>query len=604
MPHAELMGGLIVVQSHWNDKELVKRIPGARWKAELKAWTLAPSWASCVQLRYMFPNTMTYGDELRELIISTRRDRIEPSLRLRELTNADDAGKLYPFQRAGVDWLHVAGSALLADEMGTGKTIQILTLFNELPDALPALVICPNSTKFNWRDEAWKWYPWARSYVVNGSAAERAKILKEAAQDDAALVIINIEAVRSHSRLAPFGSIRLAACPDCGGHDPRTTVARCEVHPRQLNEIPFKTVVVDEAHRIKDPHAKQTRASWAVGHGKTVVRRFALTGTPIANDPSELWSIGHFIDPVEYPRKSAFVDRYCLVAWGTYGGLEVKGVNPEHRDEFYQILDPRFRRMIKKIVLPQLPPKIPTTRLVELTPKQFKAYREIEETLVTRLADGTLMVAKDDLVAQIRLLQFSSASMQSTPDGFRMCDPSPKVDALIEIFEERAGRPFVAAAEHRQLVELASRRLEKLGVRHGLITGGQSTYERNAILNDLQARNLPVMLFTLKAGGTGLTMTATDLIVFMQRSWSMVDNVQAEDRVHRIGSEIHESIQVIDLVARGTVEETQVGRLWEKAMRLDEITRDRARLAAAGLSTVELDAEEQRILESNLGDAK
>jgi len=604
VPHAELVDDRIVVQTQWNEKEQIKRIPGARWNSTTKSWTLSPSWASCVQLRYMFP-TITYGDELRALIVAHRRDRVEPSLLLRELSETDrDVGRLYPFQRVGVDWLHVAGSALLADEMGTGKTIQILTLLNELEDALPALVICPNSTKFNWRDEAWKWFPWARSYVVNGSAAERAKILKEAAQDDAALVIINIEAVRGHSRLAPFGSIRLAACPDCGGQDPRVTAARCEVHPRQLNDIAFRTVVVDEAHRIKDPHAKQTRACWAVGHGKTVTRRLALTGTPIANDPSELWSIGHFIDPIEYPRKSAFVDRYCLLAWGTYGGLEVKGVNPEHKDEFYQILDPRFRRMLKKIVLPQLPPKVRTTRHVELTPKQFKAYREIEESLVTRLEDGTLMVAKDDLVAQIRLLQFSSASMQSTPEGFRMCDPSPKVDALVEIVEERAGRPFVAAAEHRQLVELAAARLEKLHVHHGLITGGQSTYERNAILNSFQSGQLLVLLFTLKAGGTGLTMTAADLIVFMQRSWSMVDNVQAEDRVHRIGSEVHESIQVMDLVARGTVEETQVGRLWEKAMRLEEITRDRARLAAAGLSTHELDDEEQRIMDSNLGDVK
>jgi len=604
VPHAELVEDRIVVQTLWNEKEQIKRIPGARWNSTTKAWTLSPSWASCVQLRYMFP-TITYGDGLRALIVAHRRDRVEPSLLLRELSQTDrDVGRLYPFQRVGVDWLHVAGSALLADEMGTGKTIQVLTLLNELEDALPALVICPNSTKFNWRDEAWKWFPWARSYVINGSAAERAKILKEAAQDDSALVIINIEAVRGHSRLAPFGSIRLASCPDCGGQDPRVTAARCEVHPRQLNDIAFRTVVVDEAHRIKDPHAKQTRACWAVGHGKTVTRRLALTGTPIANDPSELWSIGHFVDPVEYPRRSAFVDRYCLLAWGTYGGLEVKGVNPEHKDEFYQILDPRFRRMLKKIVLPQLPPKVRTTRHVELTPKQFKAYREIEESLVTRLEDGSLMVAKDDLVAQIRLLQFSSASMHSTPDGYRMCDPSPKVDALVEIVEERAGRPFVAAAEHRQLVELAAARLEKLHVHHGLITGGQSTYERNAILNSFQSGQLSVLLFTLKAGGTGLTMTAADLIVFMQRSWSMVDNVQAEDRVHRIGSEVHESIQVMDLVARGTVEETQVGRLWEKAMRLEEITRDRARLAAAGLSTHELDDEEQRIMDSNLGDVK
>ena len=117
MPHAELVEDRIVVQTLWNEKEQIKRIPGARWNSTTKAWTLSPSWASCVQLRYMFP-TITYGDGLRALIVAHRRDRVEPSLLLRELSETDrDVGKLYPFQRIGVDWLHVAGSALLADEM-------------------------------------------------------------------------------------------------------------------------------------------------------------------------------------------------------------------------------------------------------------------------------------------------------------------------------------------------------------------------------------------------------------------------------------------------------------------------------------------------------
>ena len=229
-------------------------------------------------------------------------------------------------------------------------------------------------------------------------------------------------------------------------------------------------------------------------------------------------------------------------------------------------------------------------------------FRSIDTELATRLPDGTLMIAKDDLVAQTRLLQFASATMESTADGFRMCDPSPKVDALIEIWEDRGGKPFAACAGHRQLIDLAAKRLDKLNISHGLITGGQHTWERDSVLNEFQAGKLDILLFTLKAGGTGLTMTAADLLVFLQRSWSMIDNKQGEDRVHRIGSEIHSSIQIMHVVARGTVEEDQFERLWEKSMRLEEITRDRVRLAAAGISTPELDAEEQLILNSNLGE--
>ena len=614
MAHADVIDGdRIVVQTHWLEKDQIRLIPGVRWDANLRVWYLPLSWAAGVQLRGVFGAKLTYGDGLLRWAREERARRIEPSLKLRELTSYYEQfsdTRLYEFQRAGVAWLLTAGSCLLGDEMGTGKTVQILAAMERAVKSLPAVVVCPNSVKHTWAREVDKWLPLAMPYVVEGSAAQRAKILKAAADDPTALVIINIEAVRSHSRLAPFGSTRLAACPDCGGHDPRTTPARCEVHPRELNTIPFKTVIVDEAHRIKDPNAKQTRACWAVGQGKTVTTRYALTGTPIANDPSDLWSVMHFVEPKEYPRKSAFVDRYCLLSWGTYGGIDVKGIHPEHRQEFYSIFDPRFRRMPKALVLPQLPPKIYTTRHVDLTPKQSKAYRDIADTLVTRLPDGSLMVARDDLVAQTRLLQFSSATMQSTPDGFRMCDPSPKVDALIEIWEERGGRPFAACAEHRQLIDLAALRFDKLKIPYGRITGGQQPWERDQTLRDFQDGKLDVLLFTLKAGGTGLTMTAADLIVFLQRSWSMIDNRQAEDRVHRIGSEVHESIQVVHLIAQGTVEDVQVERLIEKSLRLDEITRDRARLAAAGIdaevglgvSMAELDLEAEKILTSNLGD--
>lgn len=605
MPHVDILNDRIAVQAHWNEKELVKQVPGATWDSNLKLWTLPVSWAACVQLRGIFGSTLTIGDALRAWAAHEKDVRIDWAYMLRErtepLAGTSEHDRLYPFQRAGVDFLKAAGSTLLADEMGTGKTIQLLELIDA--SMLPALVICPNSVKFNWQREAEVWATWkAQTYVVNGSAAVRKKILEEAAEDPSALVVVNFEAVRAHSRLAAYGSQRLSRCPDCGGSNPNVKESSCESHPKELNKIPFKTVIVDEAHRIKDPNAKQTRAAWACGAGKHVTKRFALTGTPIANDPSELWSIMHFVAPDEYPRKSAFIDRYCLLSWGTYGGLDVKGIRPDTRDEFYRVLDPRFRRMPKALVLQQLPPKVPVKRYVELTPKQFKAYREIESGLVTRLPDGSVMVAPNDLVAKTRLIQFSSATMRSTDEGFRMCDPSSKIDELLLLLEELGPKPVCVAADHRQLIDLAAARLAKHSISYGLITGAQSTWEREAALRDFQDGKLRVMLFTVKAGGTGLTMTAADTIIFLQRSWSMIDNKQAEDRIHRIGSEIHESITVVDLVARGTVEEEQIERLWEKSQRLEEIVRDRARLAAAGLSTAELDDEESKILNSDLGD--
>jgi SNF2 family DNA or RNA helicase len=401
-------------------------------------------------------------------------------------------------------------------------------------------------------------------------------------------VIINIEGTRGHSRLASYGSIHLTDA---------------EKEPKELNEIPFRTVVFDEAHRMKDPKSKQTRAAWAVGHGPTVRRRFALTGTPIANDPSDLWSILHFLAPDEHPTRSKFIDRYCLQSWNSYGGLSVIGVQPETREEFRKVIGPRFRRVTKDEVLTQLPRKQRQLIKVEMSPRQAKAYREMESQLATRV-DGGVIVAASNLTAQIRLLQFAGSMCDVADDGtVTPVDPSPKIDALLDIIDAAQGKPIVACAVQRKLIELAAKRLDKQKVAYGLITGKVDEWTRKQNLKKFQEGELPVLLFTIQAGGTGLNMTAADTIVFIQRDWSMVNNRQAEDRVHRIGSEVHEAINVIDIVTEGTVEETVLTRYLEKVHRLDLITEDRARAKANGLDVTELDELESFIMNAHLGEA-
>lgn len=621
MPEAELHDdGRIHVATAWNEKELIKSLPGSRWDAQLKTWTLPCTWAACAQLRGTFQHLFIAGPRLTQWIWDEFNERIKPSLTFREQFEDHSGGihnvpNLYDFQKIGVEWLVTAGSTLLGDEMGTGKTIQALAAMSIIgADALPALVICPNSVKTNWADEAVKWLPKATPYVVAGSAKERATRLKAAAEDPMALVMVNFEATYRLSRLAGFGSIRLVRCATC---DPKYGLKdlkpqSCEVHPRVLNTITFRTIIVDEAHRIKDPKAKQTRATWALGNGDSIRRRWALTGTPLANDPSDLWSIMHFVYPLEYPTKSKFVDRYCLQAWNQHGGLDVVGVNPTTKEEFFKFFDPRFRRMPKALVLDQLPPKIRITRVVEMTPKQKKAYDDIERRLVTRLENGDVLIARSNLSAQVRLLQLASSYATITPQGddpndvtqwqVELCEPSPKIDELMAVLAELGDKPCAVSAESRRLIELAAARLTKAGITHGLITGSVDEYERREALRAFQSGELRVLLYTLKAGGTGLTMTATDTIVRLQRSWSMIDNKQGEDRHHRIGSEKHASINIIDIVTQDTVEEQQLLRLNQKMKRLEEITRDRALLLKANRSIAHLDVEEGEITNSFLGE--
>lgn len=616
MPHADAHNGRIYVDTLWNEKELVKQIPGSAWDADLKKWSVPRTWPACLQLRAIFGTKLTIGPGLVAWAAVEKTSRVAPSLELRtQLTpvahhaEAYEDARLYPFQRAAVDFLQAAGSALLADEMGTGKTVQTLAWLNTYAheEVYPVLVVCPKSVTHSWRDHVETWLPDATPFIIEGSAPQRAKIFKVAAANPRAVIIVNFEQTWRLSRIASYGSTRMKRCKVCDRYgDERLKPAQCEVHPKELNAFDFKVVVTDEAHRIKNPQAKQTRAVWALGDGAH--RRLALTGTPVANDPSDLWSIMRFVAPPEHPTKGKFVDRYCLQSWNAYGGLDIVGVNPEHMTEFYQVINPRMRRVTKAEVLPQLPPKVYIRRDVEMTPKQAKAYTGMEDNLMTRLDDGTLMWAKGDGIGHLRLLQFSSAYMEPTgtfnDNGnaeYRMIDPSPKVDALVELLEDLdRAKPVVACAMHRQLIDLACARLTKLKIPYARITGAENQAERQYALQQLKANEIRILLFTMAAGGTGLTMTAADTIIFIQRDHSMVNNMQAEDRVHRIGSEIHQQITVIDLVTAGTVEEEQIGNLYAKKERLYEITQDRARLEELGLDTSHLNAEYDKIMSSTV----
>lgn len=615
MPRAELSVAdprVIEVETAYSEKELIKLIPGTRWDAESRVWSAPLAWSTCVTLRGVFGDTLVVGPRLDAAVWEERRARVDPALALRDLdewpADRPDPGfdpRTFSFQRVGAYFLCVAGDALLGDEMGAGKTVQVVQALDLLgPDALPTLVVCPNSVKTNWHRHVLEWLPDAATpYVVAGGAVGRRKIIETARRDPRAVVIVNIEAVRLLSRLAPYGSIKLLRCREC---DPRhgdetVTATRCEVHRKELNEFGFRTVVLDEAHRTKDPKSKQTRAVWAVMHGPSVTRRWALTGTPVANHVGDLWSVMHGVAPREYPTRSRFVDRYALQSWNNFGGLDIVGVNPLTRDEFFRTLDPRFRRMMKVRVLPQLPPKVYETRYVELSPKQLRAYREIEEGAITQLDDGEVLVAANNLVARTRMIQFSSAYAEIEPvtQRVRLAEPSPKVDELIAVIDDVGGRPLAACAESRQLIELASARLTKLGVPHDLIVGGMSEDERRVVLDRFADGRTRVVLFTMQAGGTGVDgLQHADVLVRLQRSWSMLLNAQTEDRVHRVGSERHRSVTIIDVVAGDTVEETvQLPRLAEKRRRLDEITRDGEWYRDAALV-----AEYNRVLNSDLGE--
>lgn len=610
--HPTLPDKIKFTSDNWlRDQTRIEMLPGSSYSSVTSEWTAPLSWSSCLTLRGIFGDDLHVGNSLAKWAHVENDNRIQPTLRLRQALSIDpnetakgvdiirswseDEGEespLYKFQESGVLFLSTAQQAILADDMGTGKTRQTIETLRLLTvqghNVFPALVICPNGVKKVWEKEFRKWWPDGPSVLmITGGAVGRRRAIAERKD----VSIINYEALRFNSRLAPYGSIRLRHCHVCDTALPDTkewAQHKCERCRKELNEIPWRTIIVDEAHRLKDPKAKQTRATFALATAATEFR-FALTGTPIANAPHDMWPALHFVAPREWPSRKEYVNRYCLQS---FANGEVIGLKPEMKTEFFKIVDPRIRRMPKEAVLPDLPAKVPILHYVDMSAAQAKAYRQLEHGMIARLPEG-LVVTSNPLETLTRLSQFASSCCEITDDGsIVMKAPSNKVDELVSLLSDFT-KPAVVFCQHAQLLRLVQARLEKEKISHEIIVGGQGQYDRDRAVDRFQDGYARCIVSTIDAGGEGITLTAADTAVFLQRTWSMVKNNQAEDRIHRIGAEVHESITIIDIISNGTYEERQREVLGDKLELLEEVMRDRqllARILSADIGPVNLDA--------------
>lgn len=577
MPKADLYehdgSNVIKIETTYQDRHLMTELPGGRFNRQLGSWLAPLSWATCLTLRGLFRDRLEIGATLQKWAWETRNNRVEPAYRIRNLlelpadmpfpeldeVEKNSHLKLFPYQRVDVKFLTLNERALLANEPGLGKTgvlirfLQVLKLTGKEP--FPCVVICPNSLKFAvWQRELAAWAPELTVQVVDGSAGKRRKQLANQAD----VFIINWDGVRLHSKLASYGQISLTDA---------------ERLPKELNDLQPRTVFMDEAHRLKSPQTAWARATWAVAHQARF--RVAATGTPVTDHVGDFWSLGHALEPTWFPVKTKFMDRYAQVSLNFFGGAEVVGVNPNNSDELFAIMDPLTRRVPKQLALPQLPPKLPVQyRHTPMSAKQQKAYDQMREEMLTML-DGGLLVANDDRVKFLRLMQFAAASAEITEDGsVKLTSPSSKVDDVIDLLEEMGDAPLVVGAVSRQLIELVGKKLEQLKIPHGYVTGAYTPAERRLAVDSFQAGRIRVILVTLGAGAEGITLTRADTLLFMQEDFSEVANQQFQDRIHRIGSEQHAAIRIIKQVTPNSVEERKLELLEGKRMRMEEILRD------------------------------
>ena len=252
------------VATEYYDKELVKDCPGTYWDKKRKTWQCPRTLAAVYQMRGIFGVRLDYDDEV-EAWIRPEKERMEYARYLaRLLTPTDGAAVegLYPWQVVDLEWgwtvlapatAETPQGGLLGNDQGTGKTISgaklLSTMLAGLPDALPALVICPNAVVRVWRDELARWFPEANVYIIRGTAPKRKKLIAQACADPRGVMVINYEGVRGHSKLAPYGSTRLKRCEACGGarpeyvdrlaEDPETGIVQVDPETGEPMTVPF-----------------------------------------------------------------------------------------------------------------------------------------------------------------------------------------------------------------------------------------------------------------------------------------------------------------------------------------------------------------------------
>lgn len=442
---------------------------------------------------------------------------------------------LREYQKIGYTWMRTLAryhfGGILADDMGLGKTLQVIALLtafyqekteqkaagnegsgSELP--LPSLIVCPASLVYNWGQEFARFSPEIRVLLIAGTSKERQEQLEEQMRMEAsegAQVIITSYDLLKRDRAAYLG---------------RT----------------FEYEIIDEAQVIKNAKTQGAKAVKEISANA----RFALTGTPVENRLSELWSIFDFLMPGFLYSYRKFRERYELPI--------VKNQDPEALTALRRMTEPFVLRRLKKDVLRELPGKEERIVYSAASGRQQKLYTASALKLKEALAGGAWSGnGKLEVLSQLmRLRQIC-------------CDPalcfedytgeSAKLETCVSLIASAsaAGHKILLFSQFASMLERIQERLLQEGISSHLLVGATPKEERSRMVQAFASDEVPVFLISLKAGGTGLNLTAADIVIHYDPWWNVAAQNQATDRAYRIGQE--KPVTVYKLILKDTIEE-------------------------------------------------
>lgn len=471
------------------------------------------------------------------------------------------AGVLRPYQESGFRWLSARCDAdfggVLADEMGLGKSLQLISLLlarHAKRQPYPSLIVCPASLVYNWTAEFERFAPELSVVAVAGGAQERR--------------VARLEAFGGHRRVDVLVT----------SYD----LLRIDIDDWSSHRLFI--CALDEAQYIKNPAALTTRAvkSLEADH------KFALTGTPMENRLSELWSIFDFLMPGLLGPYARFRERF---------ESPIVGGDDAVARRLQAIVAPFMLRRLKADVLTDLPDKLESVVYANMDVEQRKLYDAHEQRLREELTAQRMFrkereaaraagkpVSTVEVLAEITRLRQLCCDPRLVYEDYR--GPSAKLDAIVDLVSSavEGGEKTLVFSQFTSFLELIAERLRKAGIAHYSITGATPKKERVRLVDAFNEDDTPAFLVSLKAGGTGLNLTGASVVIHADPWWNAAAQSQATDRAHRIGQTRVVSVEKV--VAKNTIEERIVRLQQTKSELADQV------VGAGGISLASLDADD------------